>query len=275
MARGVHIFLGATIISADLIRFIRGDVNATDPVDEDGDEADSDEYERNSPDVTEFVAFICWYLFLILCCVVPTICAYRRRRNLLFRDFGAAHMDPALEMEERMCSRMEKEKRRRLLAYFIQYKKMLSQSDFVCLPCNDVESGSSLPQSRHPSLGNYYDDVDDDNIQIRLPQSVTSNENVRPARLVSASCAICLCQYEEGNVVVWSSKEECHHVFHQDCILTWLLKKREPLCPCCRQEFVDPQQAYGDEDELYERGVSSFGGIGDGRRSVLSVIVGI
>mmetsp|Transcript_17734 Transcript_17734/g.26426 ORF Transcript_17734/g.26426 Transcript_17734/m.26426 type:complete len:173 (-) Transcript_17734:417-935(-) len=162
----------------------------------------------------------------------------------------------------------------RLYCYAYSWQ-MLSQSDFVCLPCNDVESGSSLPQSRHPSLGNYYDDVDDDNIQIRLPQSVTSNENVRPARLVSASCAICLCQYEEGNVVVWSSKEECHHVFHQDCILTWLLKKREPLCPCCRQEFVDPQQAYGDEEDLYERGVSSFGGIGDGRRSVLSVIVGI
>lgn len=106
------------------MKFVRSDMNVTDPVDEHGDEGNGNEYERNSPDVTEFVAFICWYLFLILCCVVPTICAYRRRRNLLFRDFGAAHMDPALEMEERMCSRMEKEKRRRLLAYFIQYKKV-------------------------------------------------------------------------------------------------------------------------------------------------------
>ena len=28
----------------------------------------------------EFVAFLLWYLFLVLCCVLPTCCAYRRRR---------------------------------------------------------------------------------------------------------------------------------------------------------------------------------------------------
>ena len=28
----------------------------------------------------EFVAFLLWYVFLVLCCIVPTCCAYRRRR---------------------------------------------------------------------------------------------------------------------------------------------------------------------------------------------------
>jgi hypothetical protein len=28
----------------------------------------------------EFVAFLLWYLFLVLCCLLPTCCAYRRRR---------------------------------------------------------------------------------------------------------------------------------------------------------------------------------------------------
>ena len=31
-------------------------------------------------DTYEFIAFVLWYLFLVLCCVVPTCCAYRRRR---------------------------------------------------------------------------------------------------------------------------------------------------------------------------------------------------
>lgn len=31
-------------------------------------------------DAYEFVAFLLWYLFLVLCCVLPTCCAYRRRR---------------------------------------------------------------------------------------------------------------------------------------------------------------------------------------------------
>jgi hypothetical protein len=28
----------------------------------------------------EFVAFLLWYIFLVLCCVIPTCCAYHRRR---------------------------------------------------------------------------------------------------------------------------------------------------------------------------------------------------
>ena len=33
-------------------------------------------------DAYEFVAFLLWYIFLVLCCVIPTCCAYRRRRIL-------------------------------------------------------------------------------------------------------------------------------------------------------------------------------------------------
>ena len=28
----------------------------------------------------EFVLFLLWYMFLVICCVLPTFCAYRRRR---------------------------------------------------------------------------------------------------------------------------------------------------------------------------------------------------
>jgi hypothetical protein len=31
-------------------------------------------------DAYEFVAFLLWYIFLVMCCVIPTCCAYRRRR---------------------------------------------------------------------------------------------------------------------------------------------------------------------------------------------------
>jgi hypothetical protein len=33
----------------------------------------------------EFIAFIVWYICLIMCCIVPTFCAYRRRRLLHMR----------------------------------------------------------------------------------------------------------------------------------------------------------------------------------------------
>mmetsp|Transcript_4886 Transcript_4886/g.7370 ORF Transcript_4886/g.7370 Transcript_4886/m.7370 type:complete len:262 (-) Transcript_4886:86-871(-) len=59
---------------------------------------------------------------------------------------------------------------------------------------------------------------------------------------VTDCCAICLDPYEVGDVVLWSANAECHHAFHEDCIMQWLLSKVYPACPCCRQLFVDPEE---------------------------------
>jgi len=58
---------------------------------------------------------------------------------------------------------------------------------------------------------------------------------------VSNMCAVCLCEFELGETLLWSSNESCQHCFHHDCILTWLVKIKEEegtTCPCCRQEFI-------------------------------------
>lgn len=44
------------------------------------DSSSSSSSSGNGRDAYEFVAFLLWYLFLVLCCVIPTCCAYRRRR---------------------------------------------------------------------------------------------------------------------------------------------------------------------------------------------------
>jgi hypothetical protein len=58
-------------------------------------------------------------------------------------------------------------------------------------------------------------------------------------RKVSNNCAICLENYSAGECVVWSSDQECRHVFHRDCIVAYLIKVKsgETPCPCCRQSF--------------------------------------
>ena len=59
------------------------------------------------------------------------------------------------------------------------------------------------------------------------------------SRQVPAACAICLCPYEVGDQVTHSPQTPCQHAFHTDCITTWLAKKHDQLCPCCRQNFCD------------------------------------
>lgn len=72
-------------------------------------------------------------------------------------------------------------------------------------------------------------------------------------------CTICLMEYEISERVSWSSNKDCTHVFHEDCVIHWLVSlgrtkskmlrfSEDPTeaqllnydleCPCCRQEFI-------------------------------------
>jgi len=49
-------------------------------------------------------------------------------------------------------------------------------------------------------------------------------------------CAICLAKFEEGEAVCDSSNHACRHVFHVECMTSWLL--RNDSCPVCRQPYL-------------------------------------
>lgn len=88
-------------------------------------------------------------------------------------------------------------------------------------------------------------------------------------RCVPIVCAICLTEYEKCDRVSWSSNVECSHVFHEDCVLQWLIslgKKRSmnqlfakhptdekllqnQFCPCCRQDFISVKPALNASEE--------------------------
>jgi len=114
------------------------------------------------------------------------------------------------------------------------------------------------PQDPPPILSSLYQvddpyvDSDDENNKYSALCIPCSDASPTP-RVVPNSCIICLNSYEPGCYVSWSSDKECCHVFHRDCILMWLLKKDEPLCPCCRREFIPEAFLNGDnvdeEDE--------------------------
>jgi hypothetical protein len=63
-------------------------------------------YDKNSEEDTdfkEFIAFVGWYAFLIVCCLLPTACAYhRRRRNARVMRESAENLQNRLEEIDRM-----------------------------------------------------------------------------------------------------------------------------------------------------------------------------
>ena len=71
--------LFARLLSTSDDNFNDGNVTSPQDVPQQNSENDPEDGPRGA---YEFIAFLLWYIFLVLCCVVPTCCAYRRRRLL-------------------------------------------------------------------------------------------------------------------------------------------------------------------------------------------------
>eukprot|EP00538_Stauroneis_constricta_P000791 CAMPEP_0119561444 /NCGR_PEP_ID=MMETSP1352-20130426/17646_1 /TAXON_ID=265584 /ORGANISM="Stauroneis constricta, Strain CCMP1120" /LENGTH=521 /DNA_ID=CAMNT_0007609653 /DNA_START=633 /DNA_END=2198 /DNA_ORIENTATION=+ len=66
----------------------------------------------------------------------------------------------------------------------------------------------------------------------------TRSEKDTAIRLKASSCSICLEAFTAGDTVAHAWDDSCPHVFHEDCIVMWLITQQQPLCPCCRQHFT-------------------------------------
>lgn len=56
------------------------------------------------------------------------------------------------------------------------------------------------------------------------------------------TCSICLCEFEEKDVI---KKLRCGHYFHSECIDPWLLNNKA-VCPVCRRGIYDNDEWVGE-----------------------------
>lgn len=54
-----------------------------------------------------------------------------------------------------------------------------------------------------------------------------------------SECVICLETFEVGDKVAWSSGHTgCKHVWHAECIRSWLRESNHEECPSCRETLL-------------------------------------
>jgi len=106
------------------------------------------------------------------------------------------------------------------------------QPSAVVAHVGDLESGLV---TNHPSSSF----LEDDQGFIKIEDHTATCNDYCRHRVAPNGCAICIKKYEKGEVVTWSSNEDCVHVFHLDCLERWFSRpKAEMKCPCCRSTFV-------------------------------------
>jgi hypothetical protein len=160
-----------------------------------------------------------WLVSFILGVVVPTVLSIysvlRRRRR---------RGDGPVDRERRLARILKKVK---------HYTKTLVEEDLASDSEDDQEEDFT-PTWKLPPPG------------VTLPAAAAttmrdpSETPLVETRPVPGTCAICLNQYVIDDAVIWSPNRDCVHCFHEDCIMSWLLRKssKHRQCPCCRQSFV-------------------------------------
>lgn len=106
-----------------------------------------------------------------------------------------------------------------------------------------TQQGLSFPVSLSDHQGLSFpvtlpDDNDDDE-EMKMPciradenSILNDDESTSQSELV---CSICLEEYNVGDKIAWSKNDECHHAFHKDCIIEWLVNHQN--CPICRKRY--------------------------------------
>ncbi|GFH47499.1 hypothetical protein CTEN210_03974 [Chaetoceros tenuissimus] len=88
------------------------------------------------------------------------------------------------------------------------------------------------------------DDIDEEAPQskddIILPNTTGGDveDNLTSSTSIRNMCIICCDNYEEGDDIAYSRNQECHHFYHVECILEWLMRDNNDDCPLCRSAFL-------------------------------------
>jgi len=216
------------------------------------------------------------FLFVIFCCCCSAVCA-GYVDNCINNTLSGGDEEYGQRALRRMEEEKEKKKedpevrKTKLLNSFEKNKvsMVVTEHCFVAKPLHKSTSDEALTESTTTSSSlsdnndedSNHDQSDDDSDEqnnnstvinvsavindiesgepneLYLP--VSSKDGKEEKRKVPNCCAICLCPYDVGDTIIWSSNGSCQHAFHDECIVPWLVKNQNGECPCCRTQFTD------------------------------------
>lgn len=126
-----------------------------------------------------------------------------------------------------------------------QIKHSIADETMIKKECN-CENAKDPPRSR--DTVNTSTDVKDPTTSTnstttnKAATASSTNTNTNTIQEVDQSpeCQICLEYFQVGDRICWSRNLNCIHVFHYNCLESWLLKHEK--CPLCRATYLFSNQ---------------------------------
>lgn len=203
--------------------------------------------------------FIVWYCFLFLCCGLPMLCCCtsiccltvcrklersssgrmgneddRSSAVLASEEEDAIALEIArIEANVRAFSLKEQQLRKsNLTKAWVAHKMIVGEESIVETKPKEC-CGESENDDQERSIEEGLFELQ----HIPLPGFKVGETTKR--RTAASHCAICLESYRPDDSIVWSANAACIHIFHEQCMLSWIMKRFKPDCPVCRQTFVN------------------------------------
>lgn len=193
----------------------------------------------------------CFILFLIFLTVMWCCFVQRYIFNGTDPRLASDRSYRARLQRRREASKENPDKRQRKLhASFLRHKVQMTVKESDLIKNDEKESETEESNSATSMEGNDGQSQEQNDIETGGSNASFSSMDeelgqlrLGNGKLVPNCCAICLCDYQPGEIVTWSSNPRCIHAFHRECVTDWLIKMQpETPCPCCRQEFTDLEE---------------------------------
>jgi hypothetical protein len=191
----------------------------------------NDDDDFNGTENTEEVALTMFCVLVILLWTTICLAGLSKRRV------------PTLELvlttaaqQQRTTSAQDKKARKEWISNMLVVKEWAS-SDGATSETGTSDRYPIAPEEDGSISKSKQDDVESPPCEMDRPSDEYSSESFSQDEGAD-SCAICLSEFQDHQLVCESNNSSCQHVFHKDCMIRWLTTKQHDDCPMCRETYL-------------------------------------
>jgi len=188
------------------------------------------------------IAIVTLWVFSIFTCICNFKPSQDRQRN------RSEILENQRREREAKILHPEPEKRENVIASVIITKRVTKKSDDGGIEFSEQNNTALVSQNAEDkSTSTLACKGDHENCTAAENTSSMQEDYNGDGGKLELTCSVCLDDFEVGDELSWSRQLKCQHVFHSECLTSWLMKNVD--CPVCRTVLIEEEDFYKCQEE--------------------------